>query len=439
MSRLLWTIAVSLGYLLSAVTLQAAGQGEEPWDPPPRAAERKESAQESAQPKKVSVALRRSIAADNETPTFRGQSVNTWIADLKDQDVAVRREAATALAQSIDKAGPSDQASKALLPVLFDTLKDTDTAVRRQAALGWVRFNRNRRPQEQEAQVLLPVLLDALHDSAWSVRQQAGFSLVIVNRDPKVVLAPLTKLLKDSDQRVRASAAGALGAVDPGAAAVPVLIGALDDESADVRTPAAGSLGRLGEPAKVAVPRLIAALKDSAPQVRSSAADALGAIRSEAKAIVPALIHALKGPREPVAWALHSNTPRASAAWALGRLGSAAKTAVPDLVRILNDEDEYDFVRKSALKSLVEIDPEGEKTQASLIAALKDKKAEVQSTAAQLCAGLGPKAKAAVPTLIALLTDDKDDEDGYVGYVRFCAGQALKKIDHEAAKKAGVQ
>jgi HEAT repeat protein len=194
-------------------------------------------------------------------------------------------------------------------------------------------------------------------------------------------------------------------------------------------------LGRLGEPAKVAVPRLIAALQDSDPRVRSYAARALSEIRSEAKTIVPALIDALKHPRERVHVAFHE--PREDAALALSRFGSAAKTAVPALLKILDDEHDYEFVRISALKSLVKIDPEGEKTQAALIVALKDKEEEVQWKAAKLCEDLGPKAKATVPTLIALLKNE--NEKGKKGYVGYCAGVALKKIDPEAAKKAGVK
>src|SRR5260370_28511889 len=171
MFRLAAPVAVFLGCVLSAATCPAAGQEKEPND---------------------------------KAPTFRGTPVRTWIARLKDKDVAVRREAATALARRIDKAEPSAEAARALLPVLFDTLKDTDTGVRRQAALACVRSNGDyRRPQESEAQALLPVLLDALQDNGASVRMLAASSLVKVNRDEKAVLGPLTELLKDPDEGVR--------------------------------------------------------------------------------------------------------------------------------------------------------------------------------------------------------------------------------------------
>ena len=84
---------------------------------------------------------RRNAAAANQTPTFRGTPVRAWIDRLKDKEVAVRLKAATALAQGFDKAEPSAEAARAVLPVLFEALKDTDADVRRRAALAWVRFN----------------------------------------------------------------------------------------------------------------------------------------------------------------------------------------------------------------------------------------------------------------------------------------------------------
>jgi HEAT repeat protein len=365
-----------------------------------------------------SVTPRWSSAADDDPPKFRDIPVSTWIERLKDNDVEARRNASTALAKDLEKCGPSAVVAKALSAALFDLLKDADTAVRRQAALALMRFERSR-PFETEAPTFLPLVLDALKDSDAVVRHAACLSLVRIRRDDRTVLGPLTRLLEDSDETVRQEAAAGLGVVDPRAAAVPALMGALDDKSPGVRATAAYSLGRLREAARPAVPRLVAALKDANEGVRSNAVVALGDIRLDAAACVPPLILALK-----------SEATRESAARALGRFGPAAKTAAPELVPMFSDPDEY--VRRTALMALVDIDPEGEKTQAALVAGLRDPAEMIRSTAALLCEKLGPKAKAAVPVLIAQLKDEQDEE------LRSYFGAALKRIDPEAAKTAGV-
>ena len=106
MSRRFWTIAVSLGYLLSVIPALEAGQGVQSGDPAPPAAERKEPAQGTAQPRKVSVPQRQSPAADIKTPTFQRKPVSSWIADLKDKDVGVRRAATTALTKRTRTSAP---------------------------------------------------------------------------------------------------------------------------------------------------------------------------------------------------------------------------------------------------------------------------------------------------------------------------------------------
>jgi len=63
---------------------------------------------------------------------------------------------------------------------------------------------------------VLPVLLDAMQDNDASVRMGVASGLVIVSRDAKAVVAPLTQLLKDTDESVRNRAAGALGGGCPG-------------------------------------------------------------------------------------------------------------------------------------------------------------------------------------------------------------------------------
>jgi cyclophilin family peptidyl-prolyl cis-trans isomerase/HEAT repeat protein len=98
---------------------------------------------------------------------------------------------------------------------------------------------------------------------------------------PAPVLTPdLTKLLTDSEPRVRRRAALAIGRVGLPAGVEP-LVTALSDNDPDVRGMAAFGLGLIGE-ASAAAP-LIKSLTDAAPIVRGRAAEALGLIEAKDK------------------------------------------------------------------------------------------------------------------------------------------------------------
>jgi HEAT repeat protein len=73
-----------------------------------------------------------------------------------------------------------------------------------------------------------------------------------------------------------------------GAAAVPALIAALEDQDAEVRIFAAEALGEIGPEAKEAVPTLIAALKDPDAHVPASATYAL--VRIELAAVIAIIV-----------------------------------------------------------------------------------------------------------------------------------------------------
>ncbi len=86
--------------------------------------------------------------------------------------------------------------------------------------------------------------------------------------------------LSAKSARARAAAAHALGDVVDDTEkrrAVPMLIGALDDDRPEVRMEACSSLGELADTA--AVPGLIKRLDDGSPPVRQNAAIALGTIK----------------------------------------------------------------------------------------------------------------------------------------------------------------
>jgi HEAT repeat protein len=162
----------------------------------------------------------------------------------------------------------------------------------------------------------------------------------------------------------------------------------LKDKDAEVRRNAALGIGYIGAEAKPAAPALAAALKDSDKNVRLAVATALWRLGPNGKAAAPGLIDAFKSDEEPQV--------RVMAAFALGKIG-------PE-------------------KGVVAV----------LAGALKGDAIVVRRAAAFALGEIGPGAKDAVTELIALFRDTDVIASKN-------AAQALKKIDPDAATKAGVK
>ena len=124
----------------------------------------------------------------------------------------------------------------------------------------------------------------------WMEADRCG-AVYLLGRCGVRAVPALVRILRDTDDEVRAWAAEALGEIGPEAkVAIPALMKALGDSKGGVRLCAARALGRVGPEAKAAVPALIKALGDSDYIMRECAAGALGAIGPEAKVAVPALV-----------------------------------------------------------------------------------------------------------------------------------------------------
>ena len=193
------------------------------------------------------------------------------------------------------------------------------------------------------------------------------------------------------------------------------------------------SLVRIGGPA---VPALLEILNGPNGDMRVCAAAALARIGPAARAAVPSLIRAIEHPdpkREPQILVLY-------AIRALGRIGPEAKAAVPALNRLLDEDDDTFFdavlaldrigappVRKLLVDFLREADPEvayqlawlGPKAREavpSLRAALTDKQLQVRIYAAGALAHIEPSATDSIPVLIEALKhpDDRDLDIGAV-------------------------
>jgi vesicle coat complex subunit len=162
-------------------------------------------------------------------------------------------------------------------------------------------------------------------------------------------------------------------------------------------------------------------LKDKDAEVRRNAALGIGSIGPEAKAATPALVPVLKDSDKNV---------RVAAATALWRMGSAAKAAAPGLVEALKGDEETQ-VRMMAAYALGKIGAEKD-VVVSLAGVLRSDAVVVRRAAAFALGEIGPPAKEAVSDLVTVFRDNDMIASKN-------AAQALRKIDPEAAAKAGVK
>ena len=254
-------------------------------------------------------------------------TVAEQIAALKDDDWAIREEAATMLGTLRDP--------RAVVPLVF-VLRDDDRAVRDAATsallaigepavttLGACLSDPVLTVQELASSVLATIadarvrepLVKALASPDWIVRMHAAKALGRI-QDPRTV-APLVPLLQDKVKAVREETSSALAAI--GEAALSSLIAALTHTEWLVRLHAVEALGKTRS-AEAVDPLLSVLFNDRDRAVREDAVRALGQI-GDARA-VEFLVTAMKEPGL-----------RPLAIEALGRIGD--RRAVPVLIEVL--------------------------------------------------------------------------------------------------------
>jgi hypothetical protein len=155
------------------------------------------------------------------------------------------------------------------------------------------------------------------------------------------------------------------------------------------------------------------------PTARGQAAQMLGSLGPKAKAAVPDLIEALKKDHGQVSY------------YATSALSQIGAPAVPALKKAVKDKDPS--LRAAAATVLAHMRPAPKGTVALLIELLKDDKSEdVRAAAAAALIPVHKQAKSAVEPLLHALKDPSQD-------VRERAALALRWIDPEAAKRAGIK
>jgi HEAT repeat protein len=316
------------------------------------------------------------------------------IAALRDEDWAIREEAAVLLGRLKDP--------RAVSP-LVSILRDPDRSVREAAigaltsigapavaALGTCLTDSDMSVQEAASAALTTIadsraldhLRQALRSPNWIVRMHAAKALGRINDLGSV--RSLIPLLQDKVKAVREEASSALAAIGDSAipalleslthqdwlvrlhaveslgktksqdAVVPLLSAMFNDADSAVREDAVRALGNIGDPR--AVEPLFAAMKE--PGLRTVAAEALGRIRD--RRAVPVLIEVVRGTNPPAAtrtvagcgdqWNEEVVT-QATAVRALGVIGD--ESALPTLTAAM----ESTFTRTEAAEALAQFGP----------------------------------------------------------------------------------
>jgi HEAT repeat protein len=184
------------------------------------------------------------------------------------------------------------------------------------------------------------------------------------------------------------------------------------------------AIGGFGPDARSAVPALAEFLQDRDARCRCHAASALWKIERHARA-APVLTEALQDGDSAI---------RATAAGLLADLGAEAKAAVAPLGQLLKDSSGR--VRLCAAHALWRVDRQGKTAVPVITAALEDGVTADVSMAYLLdlvkaLEEMGEQDRGVVPALLELARDKHRR-------VRRAAEEAVKKVDPEAARKAGI-
>lgn len=309
------------------------------------------------------------------------RAIEPLVSALDDPDPGVR----SAASEALSRIGP------ACVDPLLAVLEKGSTQAREEAAVALGRIGD-------------PRAIEPLIEAMWHTDAAA----VVVADFGQAASQGLMKALATGETKTKAGAAWALGASRE-AKAVPLLIGALSDESPVVRAKAAEALGRIG--AMEASTPLISMLSDWDPAVVVSAARALGEIG--AQTAVPGLVSLLDH---------HDSNIKATAVEAIGKTGGLIDPS--PLIVLLADD--HQLVQQNAAIALGElglapaIDP--------LISLLSEDDKWLPFLASDALAKIGDPAVKGLSTA----TRDPDPQ------VRILSAEALGKIGGKDATKALV-
>jgi HEAT repeat protein len=302
------------------------------------------------------------------------RDVSASVASFLKSDAVFLQSAALESLRSIGYAAPED------LAVIRRLCGSSDPGVATAAIRCLLMLTDERDEQVQRS---VPLLVRALEDVRAEVRNDASLALVEIGPS---VISTVTPSLRSTMAGVRIEACEILGHMGVAAASVvPDLLVSLADQDEQVVRAAATALGNVHSNAAVCVPAIRKLLASDSVPVRIVASRALGEFGPEAISAVAALLPLLKDSHAQV---------RAAAAGALGATKDGRVEVVGALIGLFSDENAAVTVK--AANGLSQI---GEAAVPALVRTLKDE--NFRTLAIEI---LGPEARAAVPSLLELMT-----------------------------------
>jgi HEAT repeat protein len=245
---------------------------------------------------------------------------------------------------------------------------------------------------------VVPEVVPLLNEQHHEVRLIAASILRYLGPRAAAAVRVLMKALEDSDALVRAEAVCALARIgDRAAEAGPALVDLLDDSVEDVRICAAMALGCIN-PAKAirreATDALEKRRQDASPTVQVAATLSLQALGETDDRTVPILIEGLRNNNAIIAL-LCTET--------LGLIGEPAKKAIPHLVEALSAQHPVILVKVA--HALLRLDYDPLVLLRPILLSARSGEIYVRLEALRMLEELGPKAESAIGSYVRMLAD----------------------------------
>lgn len=251
------------------------------------------------------------------------------------------------------------------------------------------------------------------------LHSDAAFELGRIGENARNAVTPLINHAKAGKGKWNSWAIEGLGGISSDAdRCVPLFIEALQQGDGATQTAAARGLVEFGTASKPAIPAIIEALHSGDDELRALCCQAIAEQGPDAVQALPVIKEMVKGLNE------HSREAE-SIADALAAMG---KPGLPTLLEMLNSKDVH--IRGPVYQNLAKLKGDAAPAVPRLMELLKEKDERRAAMGTLRCIGNG--AKAAVPALMAIAKDSKDD-------AHESAAHALVAIDPIASEKAGIK